>query len=94
MSPRQALVNYDDGLASFPDRIVASWSGWAVSAVVPDRLSGWRVWYTSLYSDNPALFTLLTVVTVPVLALAIGWVTGRILARTGIDLKSGRQSED
>ena len=87
-------MNYDDELAFFPDRIIEYWSGLAVSAAVAGRLSGWRTWYISLHSENRALFTLLTVLTVPILALAIGCITDRILARTGIDLKSGRQSED
>jgi len=52
------------------------------------RYSGLMAWFTNLYNESLAQFTLLTVVSVPVLALVLSTVMGFLLSRTGIDLKS------
>ncbi len=74
---------------------------WAVNGVA-DRIvivadsrhfTGWRAWWANLYNDSHVLFALVTIITVPALALALGRLTGWILARTGIDLKSRQLAE-
>ncbi len=52
------------------------------------RYAGWQAWFTNLYNESLAQFTLLTIVLVPLLALALSSVMGFFLSRTGIDLKS------
>jgi hypothetical protein len=52
------------------------------------RFTGWRAWCTNLYNENLFYFALLTVITIPVLALFLGTVTGFFMARLGINLKS------
>ena len=57
-------------------------------------LTHWHSCYVSLQTGNPALFTLLTVLIVPLLALTVGWLTQLLLVRAGIDLNSGRRARD
>ncbi len=52
------------------------------------RATGMSAWFTNLYNENLAYFTLLTVICIPLLALLLSTVMGFILSRTGIDLKS------
>jgi len=52
------------------------------------RYRGWQAWFTNLYNESLAQFTLLTIIVVPLLALALSSLMGFFLSRTGIDLKS------
>jgi hypothetical protein len=52
------------------------------------RYSGWQTFFTNLYNESLVLFTLLTVVSVPIIALVLSSVMGFLLSKTGIDLKS------
>jgi len=52
------------------------------------RYTGWQAWFTNLYNESLAQFTLLTIVVVPLLALTLSSLVGFFLSRTGIDLKS------
>ena len=52
------------------------------------RFTGLWAWFTNLYNESLAYFTLLTVICIPLLALLLSSVMGFILSRTGIDLKS------
>ena len=52
------------------------------------RYSGLMAWFTNLYNESLAQFTLLTVILVPMLALVLSTIMGFLLSRTGIDLKS------
>ncbi len=52
------------------------------------RFTGWRAGFTNLYNESLLSFTLVTVITIPVLALVLGAITNFFLARTGINLKS------
>lgn len=74
-----------------PARVLAAGGGSAEAIVfVADsrRYSGFLAWFTNLYNENLAYFTLMTVVLIPVLALLLSAVMSFFLARTGIDLKS------
>ena len=57
------------------------------------RFSGWKAWWTNLYNESHLLFALVTIVTIPAIALVLGKLTGWVLASTGIDLKSRELSE-
>ena len=50
--------------------------------------TGMMAWFTNLYNESLASFTLLTIISVPVLAVVLSVLLGMVLARTGIDLTS------
>ena len=52
------------------------------------RFSDWRAWWANVYNESYLQFTLVTIVIVPLLGLVMGKLTGLILARIGINLKS------
>ena len=52
------------------------------------RYTGWQAWFTNLYNESLFQFTLLTVITIPLLALALGTILNLLLSKTGIDLTS------
>ena len=52
------------------------------------RYTGLLKWFTNLYNDSLGYFTLLTVILVPLLALALSTVMSFLLSKTGIDLRS------
>ena len=63
--------------------------GAAVVVVADSRaFSGWRAWWMNLYNDSHLLFALLTIVIIPCVALVLGRLTGLVMARLGINLKS------
>jgi len=63
--------------------------GEAIVFVADSRsLSGVAAWFTNLYNESPFYFTLLTVFIVPTMGLILGKLTGSVMARSGIDLKS------
>jgi len=51
------------------------------------NLSGWAAWYANLYNDSRILFTLLSVVLVPLVGLLFGLSAEFIMAGIGLDLK-------
>jgi hypothetical protein len=57
------------------------------------RFSGWKAWWTNLYNEDHLLFALVTIVTIPAIALVLGRLTSWLLARTGINLKSRELAE-
>lgn len=74
-----------------PARLLAAGGGGGETIVfVADsrRYSGWLAWFTNLYNESLAQFTLLTIIVVPLLALILSSVMGFLLSKTGIDLKS------
>jgi hypothetical protein len=57
------------------------------------RFTGWKAWWINLYNEDHLLFALVTIVTIPAIALVLGRITGWLLARTGINLKSRELAE-
>ena len=57
------------------------------------KLSGWEAWWANLYNESHAYFTLVTVVTIPVVGLILGLIADFIMKRIGIDLSSRELSE-
>jgi len=57
------------------------------------RFTGWRAWWTNLYNDSHLLFAVMTIVALPALAVVLGRITGAIMERTGINLKSRELAE-
>ena len=56
-------------------------------------LSGWSAWTSNLYNDNRLLFALVTITTIPLLALILGRLTSWCLARLGINLRTRQLAE-
>jgi hypothetical protein len=52
------------------------------------RYSGWMAWWTNLYNESHLWVALVTIITIPALGLLMGKLTGFILSRIGINLKS------
>jgi hypothetical protein len=86
------LIYVSAALAAFlPAKLLAAGGGGGEAIVfVADsrRFTGWQAWFTNLYNESLAQFTLLTVICIPLLALILSSVMGFLLSRTGIDLKS------
>lgn len=68
-------------------------SGTIVLVADSRAYSGWRAWFTNLYNESHLYFTLVTIVTIPLLALILGSVMGFVMGRLGIDLKSRVMAE-
>ena len=63
--------------------------GGAVVIVADSRgLSGWRAWWMNLYNESHLLFAIMTILIIPAVALVLGRLTGLVMARLGINLKS------
>jgi hypothetical protein len=88
------LLRLSRGVATLilllPAHLSAAGGGGAAIIFVADsrRYSGWQGWFTSLYNESLAQFTLLTVICIPLLALLLSTIMSFLLARTGIDLNS------
>ena len=73
-----------------PASLFAAGGGGEAIVFVADsrRYSGWQGYFTNLYNESLAQFTLLTVICIPLLAIILSYIMSFLLARTGIDLKS------
>ena len=56
-------------------------------------LTGWQAWCSNLYNESHLLFALLTITTIPALALILGRLTSWCLARLGINLRTRQLAE-
>ena len=77
-------------LLLLPAQILAAGGGGETIVFVADsrRYTGWQAFFTNLYNESLTQFTLLTIITVPLLALLLSTVTGFLMSKTGIDLRS------
>jgi hypothetical protein len=57
------------------------------------KFTGWQAWWTNLYNESHFYFTLVTVVTIPVVGLLFGVLADLIMGHIGIDLKSRELAE-
>ncbi len=57
------------------------------------KFTGWEAWWTNLYNESHFYFTLVTVVTIPIVGLIFGVLADIIMSRIGIDLKSRELAE-
>jgi hypothetical protein len=73
---------------TMPALAVSSSGGRMVYVADSRRFTGWRAWITSVYNESHVYFALLTIVTIPLLSFVLGKLTGAVMARLGINLKS------
>ena len=68
----------------------AAASGGEAIVIVADsrRFSGWEAWLTNLYNESLFYFTLVTIVVIPTMGLVLSKLTGFVMTRIGIDLRS------
>ncbi len=57
------------------------------------KFSGLRGWWANLYNESHLAFAILTIVILPLTALLLGKLTGALLVRLGINLKSRELAE-
>jgi hypothetical protein len=57
------------------------------------KFTGWEAWWTNLYNESHFWFTVVTVITVPVVGLIFGLITDLIMGHIGIDLTSRELAE-
>lgn len=67
----------------------AEHAGQPIVLVADSRtFSGLMAWWANVYNDSHWSFTLLTITIIPVLGLLMGKLTGFVLSRMGVNLKS------
>jgi hypothetical protein len=57
------------------------------------KLTGWQAWWANLYNESHFYFTLITVVSIPIIGLLFGVLADIIMGHIGIDLKSRELAE-
>ena len=57
------------------------------------NFTGWEAWWTNLYNESHFWFSVVTVVSIPVVGLLFGVVADLIMGAIGIDLKSRELAE-
>ena len=56
-------------------------------------LNHWAQWWANLYNESHLYFTILTVITIPVVGLIFGILADLVMGLIGLDLKSRELSE-
>lgn len=82
-------------LVLLPARLLAVGGGGDAIVIVADsrRFTGWKAWWTNLYNESHLGFALVTILIIPTVGLILGKLTGWLLARTGINLKTRELAE-
>jgi len=57
------------------------------------KFTGWEAWWTNLYNESHFWFTVVTVITIPIVGLIFGLITDFIMGHIGIDLSSRELAE-
>ncbi|MDQ1331770.1 MAG: hypothetical protein QG578_2038 [Thermodesulfobacteriota bacterium] len=78
-----------------PDVLLAAGEKASLLVIVADtrKLSGWEAWFANLYNESHLYFTLVTVVTIPIVGVLLGLLADLVMTHIGIDLKSSELSE-
>ena len=79
----------------FPAMVLAAGEKASKLVIVADtrNLTGWEAWWANLYNESHGYFTIITVVSIPVIGLILGLLADFIMKRIGIDLTSRELSE-
>jgi hypothetical protein len=78
-----------------PSLALAAGEKAAPLVVVADtrRLTGWQAWWANLYNESHLYFTIVTVVSIPIIGLIFGVLADLVMGHIGIDLSSRELSE-
>jgi len=78
-----------------PEIVAAAGPKAAPLVIVADtrNFTGWEAWWTNLYNESHLYFTLVTVVTIPIVGLIFGVLADIVMSRIGLDLKSRELAE-
>jgi hypothetical protein len=78
-----------------PELVMAAGEKADLIVIVADtrKLTGWEAWWANLYNESHAYFTIVTVITIPVVGLILGLLADLVMKRIGIDLTSRELSE-
>ena len=78
-----------------PTAFAAGGGGAAPIVIVADtrKLSGIMAWWANLYNESHAMFTLVTIIVIPVIGVIFGVLADFVMAHIGIDLKSRELAE-
>jgi hypothetical protein len=57
------------------------------------RLTGWQAWWANLYNESHLYFTIITVVSIPIIGLLFGVLADLVMGHIGIDLSSRELAE-
>ena len=92
---KKMIIGAGMGLLFIPEMVLAAGEKADLIVIVADtrRLSGWQAWWANLYNESHAYFTLVTIVTIPVVGLILGLIADFVMKRIGIDLTSRELSE-
>jgi len=82
-------------LMVIPGVVLAAGEPASLLVIVADtrKLSGWEAWFANLYNESHIYFTIVTVVTIPIVGVILGLLADQVMTRIGIDLKSRELSE-
>jgi hypothetical protein len=72
-----------------PEIALAAAKKAAPLVVVADtrKFTGWEAWWTNLYNESHFYFTLITVVSIPLVGLIFGLLADVVMGWIGLDLK-------
>ena len=78
-----------------PEIVAAAGPAAAPLVIVADtrKFTGWEAWWTNLYNESHFWFTVVTVVSIPIVGLIFGTVADIVMGAIGIDLKSRELAE-
>ena len=78
-----------------PEAVLAAAGKASPLVIVADtrKFTGWEAWFTNLYNESHFYFTLLTVITIPIIGLIFGLVADVVMHFIGLDLKSRELAE-
>ncbi len=78
-----------------PGLVIAAGEKASQLVIVADtrKLTGWMAWWANLYNESHVYFTIVTVVSIPVIGLILGLLADFMMKRIGIDLTSRELSE-
>jgi hypothetical protein len=78
-----------------PAKAFAAGGGGESIVIVADtrRFSGWEAWWTNLYNESHLWFTVVTIISIPLIGVILGLITDFFMAHVGINLKSRELAE-
>jgi hypothetical protein len=82
-------------LVLLPEMAMAAAAKVSPLVIVADtrKFTGWEAWWTNLYNESHFYFTLITVVSIPIVGLLFGFLADIIMNWIGLDLKSRELAE-